>query len=366
MIRKFTRHELYDLVWSKPMTTLAKEFNLSDNGLRKICKKNDIPLPNSGHWAKVQFGYKTTKIQLPKQKSSIEKLIEIDVDNNKSLSLANSPDFLHDIVNNEKLNLAVPKRLNTTNKLISDAQSHIRTDKKSWNPASEITYTQKGFLDLAVAPKNLSRALRIYDCLIRNLELLDYKIQCDYSETHVISFDNHKVKLSLREKYSIVESIDKNGWKTRDYIPNGTLSIKIDGFGLSEIKDSEKKSLEEQIHKILAKIEFRIKEIRDCREKQAEREKEKARIEEIAREIQQRKANELNKFRDFFNSAHRWKKYIVLKEYYDMVCSEYEKGNEIKDNEWILWAKEKLDWYNPLLDKKDSILSEVNKDILFS
>jgi hypothetical protein len=47
------------------MTTLAKEFNLSDNGLRKICKKNDIPLPNAGHWSKVQFGYKTTKIKLP-------------------------------------------------------------------------------------------------------------------------------------------------------------------------------------------------------------------------------------------------------------------------------------------------------------
>jgi hypothetical protein len=50
----FTRKQLYELVWSKPMTQLAKEFGLSDNGLRKICKKYDIPLPNMGHWQKLE------------------------------------------------------------------------------------------------------------------------------------------------------------------------------------------------------------------------------------------------------------------------------------------------------------------------
>lgn len=363
MVRKLTRKELYDLVCSKPMTTLAKEFNLSDNGLRKICKQNNIPLPKIGHWAKIQYGHESTIIQLPKQKSLVEKMIEINVHSDKSISLKNSPDFLGCIINNKKLHLNVSKRLCTNNKLIIDAQSHIRTDKKSWTPASEISYTPKGFLDLVVAPKNVYRAFRIYDCLIRNLELLDYKILCDFSGTEIISFDNYKVKLTLREKFSVLKSIDRNGRETREFIPNETFSIKIDGFGTSEIKDSNNKSIEEQIPKILAKIEFRIQEIRDHRIKQALQEKEKARIEEIARKIQQIKDDEITKFRNFFNSAHRWKKYIVLKEYYNMICSELEKGNEIKDKEWILWAKEKLDWYNPLVDKKDSILSDLDKEL---
>jgi len=34
-----SRVELFDLVWSKPMTHLAKELGLSDVGLRKICVK---------------------------------------------------------------------------------------------------------------------------------------------------------------------------------------------------------------------------------------------------------------------------------------------------------------------------------------
>ena len=37
--RVFTREEFYELVWSKPMTHLAKEFAISDVALHKISQK---------------------------------------------------------------------------------------------------------------------------------------------------------------------------------------------------------------------------------------------------------------------------------------------------------------------------------------
>ena len=51
-----TRKELYDLLCSIPLSTLAKKFEISDNGLRKICKRMNIPLPPNGHWQKVRYG----------------------------------------------------------------------------------------------------------------------------------------------------------------------------------------------------------------------------------------------------------------------------------------------------------------------
>lgn len=60
----FTRKELYDLVWKEPLSRLAKKFKISDNGLRKICKRMNIPLPPNGHYQKVQYGYKVTPIKL--------------------------------------------------------------------------------------------------------------------------------------------------------------------------------------------------------------------------------------------------------------------------------------------------------------
>lgn len=51
----FSRKELYDQVWSEPLTTVAKKYQTTDYVLRIICRKYKIPLPKSGHWMKIQF-----------------------------------------------------------------------------------------------------------------------------------------------------------------------------------------------------------------------------------------------------------------------------------------------------------------------
>jgi hypothetical protein len=60
-----SRVELFELVWAKPMTHLAKELGLSDVGLRKICVKFGIPLPPRGYWARLQVGKRDPRPELP-------------------------------------------------------------------------------------------------------------------------------------------------------------------------------------------------------------------------------------------------------------------------------------------------------------
>ena len=50
------RSELYELVWSKPVTEVARELGVSDVALAKRCRALNIPLPWRGFWAKVQAG----------------------------------------------------------------------------------------------------------------------------------------------------------------------------------------------------------------------------------------------------------------------------------------------------------------------
>lgn len=47
------------------MTRLAREFELSDNGLRKICKLLVVPTPPAGHWMKLQAGKPVERTPLP-------------------------------------------------------------------------------------------------------------------------------------------------------------------------------------------------------------------------------------------------------------------------------------------------------------
>lgn len=69
MSRNFTREGFYELVWSKPMTHLAKDFALSDVALHKICRKHGIPTPPAGWWAKKAAGKPVERIPLPAVKT---------------------------------------------------------------------------------------------------------------------------------------------------------------------------------------------------------------------------------------------------------------------------------------------------------
>ena len=59
------RDELYEKVWAHPMTRVSAEYGLSDNGLRKICRKLNIPWPPRGYWQKLAHNKKVRKMPLP-------------------------------------------------------------------------------------------------------------------------------------------------------------------------------------------------------------------------------------------------------------------------------------------------------------
>jgi hypothetical protein len=62
-----SREDLYELVWSKPITELAKDFGLSDVALAKRCRRLRVPVPGRGYWARVAAGQAPRQPTLPKR-----------------------------------------------------------------------------------------------------------------------------------------------------------------------------------------------------------------------------------------------------------------------------------------------------------
>lgn len=62
---RFTRQEFYELVWSQPLTHLAKRVGISDVALGKACRSAQIPHPPVGYWAKLDAGKNVIKTALP-------------------------------------------------------------------------------------------------------------------------------------------------------------------------------------------------------------------------------------------------------------------------------------------------------------
>lgn len=51
-----SREELYQLVWSKPMTKVAEQFGVSGSYMARICSILNVPRPERGYWAKLAVG----------------------------------------------------------------------------------------------------------------------------------------------------------------------------------------------------------------------------------------------------------------------------------------------------------------------
>lgn len=52
-----TREQLYEMVWAKPGTEVAKELGVSDVAVLKACIRLGVPRPSRGYWARIQVGH---------------------------------------------------------------------------------------------------------------------------------------------------------------------------------------------------------------------------------------------------------------------------------------------------------------------
>lgn len=77
MAQPYSRAEFYEVVWSKPITHLAKEFALSDVAVHKICRKHEVPTPPLGWWAKKAAGKPVDRTPLPKTSKCVSDTITI-------------------------------------------------------------------------------------------------------------------------------------------------------------------------------------------------------------------------------------------------------------------------------------------------
>ncbi len=65
-ITQSTRERIYEEIWSEPLYKLAPKYNLTSGPFKKRCKECwDIPVPESGYWARYHAGKKDKRPPLP-------------------------------------------------------------------------------------------------------------------------------------------------------------------------------------------------------------------------------------------------------------------------------------------------------------
>lgn len=74
---KITREQLHDLVWSMPITEIARQSGVRDQHIARACAGAEVARPRAGYWQKVEHGKSVTRIALTNDRYAASDVITI-------------------------------------------------------------------------------------------------------------------------------------------------------------------------------------------------------------------------------------------------------------------------------------------------
>lgn len=301
--KTFTRQQLYELVWQRPLREVARELGISDVGLGKACRRLAIPLPGRGYWAKVAAGQELTPIPLPRT-SNVPSQISFTPVEPPPPREAPPP-----VPPKKQQHVEAPlvlSMLQSPHPLVRELQRALRKQEVDTHGLRTVN-APKG-CSIAVSPERQERALAILDTLLLRLKSAGARVLERPAERHrdepsrYLSLDGEEVHISLREPYrqqrkTEAELEDErragNSWPAKyRYFPSGRLTLCIDNYPrCNEATWSDGKApLENSLPVILAALLALPDALNEQRRK--DRETELARLEEDRRRVEAKRQQE--------------------------------------------------------------------------
>lgn len=378
---RLTRKELYEQVWSEPMTKLSKRYGLSDVGLRKRCKKLRIPLPLRGHWQKSKYAKMLRRPPLPPMKEP--DIVEFTI-------VKKEKRIVGEEQNTEVQAMIAFERLEENRIRVAHAfKAHhpyvVQTEKilskaKPNSYDNGILNPKVGCLDIQVSPQILARAFLIMDALIKSLEARGFKVSMSNNDKCVTSVSvlDETFEFGLKEflkqtKHELTPAEKKKkeelSWydffPKYDYNPSGKLSLMIKTYAGDGIRktwtDGKKQRVENCLNAFIlglimiavAKKAERIE--RDRREREwQERENKRVELARLRREEEER-VQALEKEASAWNKSQQIRAYLkAVREVALQKNGEIEPGSEL--DKWLTWASQQADRLDPLVESPPSIL----------
>lgn len=347
---ELTRKQLFEIIWSTPISRLAKEYALSDNGFRKLCKRYDIPIPKNGYWSKLKFNKPVKKDKFNPIFGGVDKIILTIREAGSTINLDQTPLTIRtkEIENDPKAPLIVPDEITKPDILT------IQT-KQYWKGKISFTSNREDnriIHPIRVEKSNRERALRFMDTFTKLIRYRGHTFSKEYGNTGVL-IDGIFIEIDLREASKRIPATTKYG--SSEYIPTGEFIFKIGKYYPEKEWRDTKIKIEQHLAKIVAKLELIAKEKNEWKENariaNLKREEEEKRL----AEIKKRRDEEIAKFNKLVTLSEEYNKTLLIRHYIEAVRQNAINTNSLtpEKQEWINWATDKADWLDPLINKQD-------------
>ena len=368
------REELYKMVWSEPVSKLARGYGLSDRGLGKICMRLEIPVPGRGYWQMKKKGLKmpVPPLRPAKKLNATGTYIHIT---SKPHREGKEDNETCDLITAEKMTenkITVPPSLDSPHSLIAMTRRSLIGAKVDARGLKQPR--ARGCLDIHVGQDNIDRAMIIMDTLVKALKNRGFDI-CVAKETPFSTFVSVMDEVI---KFALIEDLDrterkltaaqikeneKHPWmysrQEYEYSPNGVLSLKIrndDSLNTRKTwSDGRKQRLEDCLNSFvvgLIRAAMAIKHLRVERERREREWQEQRRQREEAERIRREEEEKL-KYLD--REVESWQRSQKIRSYIEAVKKwGIQKYGEIKPEsklqQWLTWATKQADRLDPLVE----------------
>jgi hypothetical protein len=308
------RKDLYERVWTTPLSKLALEFGVSNVGLAKACRRHAIPTPPRGHWMRVEHGKSSRRPPLPS--TSIGDVVELSAERSKAQKIPVNVDVA------PKLRVQVAPEAGD----LSPFARATRVALTKAKPTGAGLVFSGGSVQFAcgVSPALAGRAALILDAIERALPGAGGKVSPGADKKPLaLDFDGQAVVFSLAERHTRTEFIspsERNSPYPRKeyaYHLTGELKLSIEGYfeGRKSWADGARACLEEKLGEVLAGL---VAAALSMRRRDEERKAQHLRWEEEARVRAEREALQRRRaaFRDAFAAeAAGWREHHAAAEY---------------------------------------------------
>lgn len=352
---RLDREQLYELVWSEPISHIAPRLGLSDVGLAKICERLAVPRPGVGYWTQKEHGKARAAPELPRMNGEGATHVTITPkERSERRPIVRAPA------------VSVPKRLSNPHELVQIAASVLRESHP--DTYGRLGGTRRHTLAIRVTRASLTRALRVVDAAIKALErrghtvelrsVNDHRETCAVIEGQWIAFcvreEVRQKAHELTERERLQEKRWGHVWTRRfDYDPTGRLSLEVDRWSVPQglrrrWKDSARRSLEDQVGDFVVGIEAIGHAERLRANEREERERDEAERRARALEEERRRLEEARRVEQLVGLAERWRSARTVREF--LADLERRSGEVDGLAALIEWGRRAADSLDPLAE----------------
>lgn len=218
-----SREELYRLVWSEPMTTVAARFEVSSNYLARICNYLNVPCPGRGYWAKRVVGKALVQTPLPPAEPGEP----------ESWAGKGGPVVLARPKASTPTPAKKPHRVRSQlHELIHDARAHFENSR----PIEDGDYLRpfkKMLVDVTTSKGGLVKALELANNLFNELSAAGYRVA-------LASHAGHFRREGIDER-EIIPKKERAHWRRSHWAPHSPTVVYVGtvAIGLSVVEMSE-------------------------------------------------------------------------------------------------------------------------------